>query len=124
MAEQKKVVVKVDAAVKKPVAKKVATTSKKEVAPKAVKVKAQESAIIQPKVSKNPKAPKVAKAKKPGMNYITVQQIASGAGRMKNQVLTLRGLGFGKVKKVVEVEDTPSVRGMIKTVQHLVKIIG
>ncbi|MCE2993779.1 MAG: 50S ribosomal protein L30 [Candidatus Jidaibacter sp.] len=53
-----------------------------------------------------------------------VQQFASGAGRLKNQVQTLKGLGLNKINKIVELEDTQSIRGMINTVNHLVKIIG
>ncbi|MGH9679836.1 MAG: 50S ribosomal protein L30 [Candidatus Acidiferrales bacterium] len=35
---------------------------------------------------------------------------------------TIRGLGFRRLNQVVEVEDTPSVRGMIHKVRHLVAV--
>ena len=53
---------------------------------------------------------------------IRVTQLKSAAGRFKNQRATLIGLGLNKRHKTVEVIDTPSTRGMIATVQHLVKV--
>ena len=41
----------------------------------------------------------------------------------RKQRATLRGLGFRRLNQVVEVEDTPSVRGMIKKVPHLVVVL-
>jgi large subunit ribosomal protein L30 len=54
---------------------------------------------------------------------IKVQQIISGAGRIKSQIQTLIGLGLNRMHKISALEDTPSVRGMINKVKHLVKII-
>lgn len=54
---------------------------------------------------------------------ITVKQIRSGAGRLKNQIATLKGLGLGKINRTVVVEDNPCVRGMINTVKHLVQVL-
>ncbi len=54
---------------------------------------------------------------------IKVQQIKSGIGRPETQRATLKGLGLTKLNKVVELEDTPSIRGMVKKVAHLVKIV-
>ena len=51
---------------------------------------------------------------------VKVTQIASGYGQYKNQQGTLVGLGLGKIRRSKVLEDTPSVRGMIRTVQHLV----
>ena len=51
---------------------------------------------------------------------IKVTQIASGHGHLKNQIGTLVGLGLGKIRRSKVLEDTPSVRGMIRTVHHLV----
>lgn len=51
---------------------------------------------------------------------IKIQQIGSPIGRKDYQRGTLIGLGLNKMYKVSEVEDTPSVRGMIKRVHHLV----
>ena len=53
---------------------------------------------------------------------IKVRQIGSPIGKPKDQRATLIGLGLNKMNKVAELEDTPSVRGMIKKVQHLVKV--
>ncbi len=53
---------------------------------------------------------------------IKVTQIASPIGKPKDQRATLIGLGLNKMHKVSELEDTPAIRGMIKKVQHLVKV--
>ena len=57
------------------------------------------------------------------MATIKVQQIKSRIGAPKNQKRTLDTLGLTKLNHIVEVEDTPSARGMIATVKHLVRII-
>ncbi|MDR1026106.1 MAG: 50S ribosomal protein L30 [Lactobacillus sp.] len=54
---------------------------------------------------------------------IKVEQIASPIGRPKEQRQTLIGLGLNKMHRVSELEDTPAVRGMIRKVQHLVRIV-
>ncbi len=53
---------------------------------------------------------------------IKVTQIASPIGRPEVQRATLIGLGLNKMHKTSVLEDTPSVRGMIKKVAHLVKV--
>lgn len=53
---------------------------------------------------------------------IKVTQIASPIGRPEVQKKTLIGLGLNKMNEVSELEDTPSIRGMIKKVAHLVKV--
>ncbi len=53
---------------------------------------------------------------------IKVTQIASPIGRPKDQRATLIGLGLNKMGRVSVLNDTPSVRGMIKKVAHLVKV--
>ena len=53
---------------------------------------------------------------------VRVTQIASGLGRKKDQIQTLTGLGLGRIRKTRELEDTPSVRGMIRRVAHLVRV--
>ncbi len=58
------------------------------------------------------------------MKKIKVKQISSSLRRQPNQRKNLVGLGLNKVNKVVELEDTPSVRGMINKVDHLVKVIS
>ena len=54
---------------------------------------------------------------------VTVRQIRSAARRPAVQTATLKGLGLGKMHRVRVLEDTPSVRGMIRSVQHLVEIV-
>ena len=49
-------------------------------------------------------------------------QVASGLGRKKDQIQTLAGLGLGKLRRTRELEDTPSVRGMLRKVAHLVRV--
>ncbi len=53
---------------------------------------------------------------------VRVTQVASGLGRKKDQIQTLAGLGLGKLRRTRELEDTPSVRGMIRRVAHLVQV--
>ena len=54
---------------------------------------------------------------------IHVKQIGSPIRRPKDQRATLKGLGLNKMHKVAELIDTPSVRGMIRKIPHLVKVI-
>lgn len=62
-------------------------------------------------------------AKKKASGKITVKQIGSPIGREKSQRETLVGLGLNRMNRVRELEDTPSIRGMIRKVAHLVKVI-
>jgi large subunit ribosomal protein L30 len=55
---------------------------------------------------------------------VVVTQYASAARRTEDQAATLRGLGLGKIGRVRELEDTPSVRGMINKVPHLVRVVN
>ena len=54
---------------------------------------------------------------------IKVMQCKSSAGRLKHHKACLIGLGLRRIGHVVEVEDTPSVRGMINKVSYIVKVI-
>lgn len=45
-------------------------------------------------------------------------------GRDGRQRLTIKGLGFRRLHQVIEVRDTPAIRGMIRKIPHLVKIIS
>ena len=56
------------------------------------------------------------------VHTLTVRQIASPIGREQYQHATLKGLGLGKLNRKRVLEDTPSVRGMIAGVKHLVRI--
>ena len=53
---------------------------------------------------------------------LKVVQLRSAASRPENQRLILRGLGLRGVRKQVVVDNTPSFRGMIKKVIHLVSV--
>ena len=58
------------------------------------------------------------------MKKIKVKQIASSVRRKPYQKKNLLGLGLNKVHKTVELDDTPSIRGMINKVSHLVEVIS
>jgi large subunit ribosomal protein L30 len=53
---------------------------------------------------------------------VKVTQIASGFGRKPGQQATLVGLGLRKIRSARVLQDTPSVRGMLRKVAHLVKV--
>ena len=57
------------------------------------------------------------------MATIKIQQVKSRINCPKVQKLTLDALGLHKLNAVVEHEDTPSIRGMVEKVKHLVKVI-
>lgn len=59
---------------------------------------------------------------KSGKATVRVTQIRSAIRRTEDQGATLRGLGLGKMHRTRELEDTPSVRGMINKVKHLVRV--
>ncbi len=54
---------------------------------------------------------------------IRIKQIGSPIRRPAKQEQILIGLGLGKMHKVVEVEDTPEVRGAISKLPHMVEVI-
>ena len=54
---------------------------------------------------------------------IVVKQIGSPIRRPKEQRATLVGLGLNKMHKTRELEDTPSIRGMVEKIPHLVEIV-
>lgn len=66
-------------------------------------------------------------AKKPAADAakktIVVKQIRSAARRPAVQTATLKGLGLNKLNRTRELEDTPSVRGMVNAISHLVEIV-
>jgi large subunit ribosomal protein L30 len=59
---------------------------------------------------------------KSGKATLRVTQIRSAIRRPEDQAATLRGLGLGKMHRTRELEDTPSVRGMINKIKHLVRV--
>lgn len=54
---------------------------------------------------------------------ITLRQTGSPIRRPKDQRETLIGLGLNKIGRTRTLEDTPSVRGMIRKVSHMVEVI-
>ena len=58
-----------------------------------------------------------------GQKTVTVVQTGSPIGRRSDQEATLIGLGLNKRHRQRTLEDTPAVRGMIRKVQHLVRVV-
>ena len=58
------------------------------------------------------------------MATIKIKQIKSKIGAPADQKRTLVALGLRKISQVVEHEDNPTLRGMIKKVHHLVTVIA
>ncbi len=56
-------------------------------------------------------------------NTVTVQQIGSPLRRAKEQRATLIGLGLNKMNRQATLEDTPAVRGMIRKISHMVRVV-
>ena len=55
---------------------------------------------------------------------VKVTLIRSTIGKLPKHRATMKGLGLRRIGHTVEVEDTPSVRGMINKVQYMLKIEG
>ncbi len=53
---------------------------------------------------------------------LKVKQVRSAIGRLENQKRTIKALGIRKMGQTVEHNDTPAIRGMIRTVEHLVQV--
>ena len=56
------------------------------------------------------------------MARLKITQVRSGIGNKQNQRQTLRSLGLKRVHDVVVKDDRPEIRGMVKTVTHLVTV--
>ena len=54
---------------------------------------------------------------------IRIQYYRSKNSTPTSQKLVVKGLGFTRLNQIVEREDTPSIRGMVKTIPHLVRIL-
>ena len=54
---------------------------------------------------------------------VRIEQIGSPIRREASQRATLIGLKLNKLHRVAELEDTPAVRGMIRKVNHLVRVL-
>ena len=57
------------------------------------------------------------------MAKVTVRQTGSPIRRTKDQRATLAGLGLNRIGRTSTLEDTPSVRGMIAKVAHLIEVV-
>lgn len=57
------------------------------------------------------------------MAKIKIKQTGSPIRRPDVQRKTLIGLGLNKMHRVVELEDTPEIRGMIRSVRHMVTVL-
>ncbi|MCV6620174.1 50S ribosomal protein L30 [uncultured Pseudoteredinibacter sp.] len=55
---------------------------------------------------------------------VKVTQVKSTNGRLQSHKACVAGLGLRRIGHTVEVEDTPSTRGMINKVNYLVKVEG
>ncbi|MCE2557497.1 MAG: 50S ribosomal protein L30 [Acidobacteria bacterium] len=55
---------------------------------------------------------------------IRIQQVRSAIGRPRPQREVLRGLGLRRIRHIVEREDSQAVRGMVRKIPHLVRIVG
>jgi large subunit ribosomal protein L30 len=53
---------------------------------------------------------------------VKVTQLKSSIGRLPKHRATLRGLGLRRINHTVELEDTPSVRGMLNKVYYMIKV--
>ena len=58
------------------------------------------------------------------MAKIIVKQVRSTIARPEAQVKIVKALGLGRIGKTKEIEDTPSVRGRIAKVSHLVEVVA
>jgi len=56
------------------------------------------------------------------MKKIKITQVKSGIDRSERQKLTLKALGLNKLNASKEVEATPQILGMVKKVNHLIKV--
>ena len=54
---------------------------------------------------------------------IKIKRVGSLIRQPKNQISVVKGLGLRKTNSVREIEDTPSIRGMLSKVAHLVKVL-
>ena len=56
------------------------------------------------------------------MTSVTITQIRSGVGQSPQHVRTLRALGLGKIGRSADHKDSPGLRGMLRQVNHLVRV--
>jgi large subunit ribosomal protein L30 len=58
------------------------------------------------------------------VSKLTITQVRSAVGQSKRHEGTLRALGLGKIGRTAEHTDSPTLAGMLRHVQHLVKVEG
>lgn len=58
------------------------------------------------------------------VNTVKVKLVKGVIGTPEKHRATVRGLGLRRINAVVELEDTPSVRGMINKISYLVKVVS
>jgi large subunit ribosomal protein L30 len=68
-------------------------------------------------------AQKKAAEKTAGKTTIQIQYFRSMIQAPVKHKKVIKGLGFTRLNQIVEREDTPSIRGMVRTVPHLVRIV-
>ena len=56
------------------------------------------------------------------MAKLKITQIRSTIGRKPNHKRTIKALGLGRIRKSVVHSDTPQIRGMVRSVSHLVQV--
>ena len=82
-----------------------------------------EKKSVKPKTGKAPAAKKEAAPKKAAKGgQLKVTQVGSPIARRHDQQATLIGLGLNKMHRSRVLEDTPSVRGMVRKISHLLKV--
>ncbi|WP_326908414.1 50S ribosomal protein L30 [Sedimentibacter sp. MB31-C6] len=57
------------------------------------------------------------------MATIKIKQIRSIISKTPNQIKNIKALGLKRIGHVVEKEDSPQIRGMIRKVEHMVEVI-
>ena len=70
-----------------------------------------------------PKADSKSESKSQARGTIQIQYFRSKIQAPVKHKLVIKGLGFTRLNQIVVREDTPSIRGMVKTVPHLVRIV-
>lgn len=58
------------------------------------------------------------------MSSLRITQVRSGIGQSDRHLGTLRALGLGKIGRSAEHKDSPQVQGMLRQVNHLVRVEG
>ena len=63
-------------------------------------------------------------AKKAKAGMLKIQYVRSAIGNAKKKRLVLRSIGLTRLGQIVERVDTPAVRGMVKKIPHLVRVVS